>query len=273
VGNLKQVNDDFYKDIYFVEKCSFEERAFILHLITIPPSTISGVYKTTLVVLAAYLSLDVKTILKYFEKFEKDGRAMYRDGWVCVKNRYKFNKLSNDNIKSAVSSQLDKCPDFIKDFLSIEKPLEGFQSILKLDINKNININTNTSTSTTRKTKKKGVFEAGVFDEIRQYFIARHEETGHGKYMWLYGSDDGHLSTMLKVFGKDGLKSKIDIFLQSNDIYLIDKRGYTVTTLLKEINKISDPTAGTDFEKACKTNTTKAMDLLQRKSLKMAGGK
>ena len=113
-----QINSDFWIDSYTAELDPIEKVLFV-YLLTSPHGNISGIYQIPLRNIATDTGIEKEMVIKILARFQKDGKVLYRDGWVCLKNRIKFNKMDNTSIKKGVEKRIKNCPDFINEFLNL----------------------------------------------------------------------------------------------------------------------------------------------------------
>jgi hypothetical protein len=186
-------NTDFWRDPY-VEKLESTERYLFIYCFTNPSANIAGIYEVGINRISYETGLKNDEILKIFEKFEADGKILYKNDFIVCRNTIKHQKL-NPNIKTGIEKIINESPielvtwlcgnALIKDgeslyiaFESLSKP----SNYINLNININTNINTDETsvsqpqkkqvsekpkkviTKTTTKTKK-----YLDYDDIKQY--------------------------------------------------------------------------------------------------------
>ena len=105
----RQIHTSIWKDEDFLDSTP-EEKLLFIYFFSNESTTLSGLYKIPLRVIAfeTNLSMDfIKTTLKKFEKLEK---IFYRDGMVFVKNFQKYNK-GGDTVAKSIAAEIDNTPD------------------------------------------------------------------------------------------------------------------------------------------------------------------
>lgn len=111
------VNVRFWRDNYIVSLRP-DARLLFLWAITNPATELCGAYETPLPAIEAETGIKRKRIVEIFDQFEADGRMLYRNGWVIVKNFAKHQHGTSTNIKAAIARTLNDCPDWVKDTVS-----------------------------------------------------------------------------------------------------------------------------------------------------------
>ena len=114
-----QLDSDFWRD-EFIHDLSVNEKLVFIYLITSPASNIAGIYQLPMYEISAHTGIQESELIEIFEKFTEANKILYRDVWVCIKNRLKYNKQDNPSIQTGVKRITLSAPDFIKDFLKIK---------------------------------------------------------------------------------------------------------------------------------------------------------
>jgi hypothetical protein len=118
MAKIHQLSSDFWIDGYSSNLDPIEKLMFI-YLLTGPHANMAGVYQVPIKNIAVETGIDRDMVQKVIDRFQAEGKILYKDGWVCVRNRGKFNKQDNDKIQKNVDRIIDKSPDFVKEFLNI----------------------------------------------------------------------------------------------------------------------------------------------------------
>ena len=118
-----KINSDFWIDSYTAELDPIEKVLFV-YLLTSPHGNISGIYQIPLRNIATDTGIEKEMVIKILARFQKDGKVLYKDGWVCLKNRIKFNKMTNPSINAGVAHRIKNCPEFINEFLNVDIPTD-----------------------------------------------------------------------------------------------------------------------------------------------------
>jgi hypothetical protein len=142
----RYINTKYWTDTYILEHCNPIDKLFFLYLLTNAHTDICGVYELSLKMAAIEVGIDRDNIEKVLlPKLEKDGKVMYRNGWVAIKNFTKHQKL-NPKVKRGIEIGLENAPSELRKFIndSLSKPIDSLT-------NTNTNFNTNTNNSSTAK--------------------------------------------------------------------------------------------------------------------------
>lgn len=112
-----QLDSNFWRDD-FIHFLTIKEKFLYFYLITCPASNIAGIYEIPLHEIESHTGLTKGEIKKIFESFFQQDKVLYQDGWVCLKNRCKYNVQDNDDISVGVVKIINKAPNFIKAFIN-----------------------------------------------------------------------------------------------------------------------------------------------------------
>lgn len=132
MAKQRYVNTYFWDDDYVADLEPLEKLLF-LYLLTNPLTDIAGAYKIALKRMAFDTGIERPEIERILEKFEKDNKVIYKDGWILVCN---FVKHQNKNPKviAGIKRSLIGCPQWIIDRLSI-----ALDSLSHFNFNSNLN--------------------------------------------------------------------------------------------------------------------------------------
>lgn len=143
------INTKFWVDTYVLNELNPIDKLFFLYILTNPYTDISGVYELPLKMAAVESGIDRENIEKVIiPRLEKDGKILYRDGWMAIKN-FRKHQVLNPKVKKGMEDGLAKAPRILRDF--IEHDSLSY-SIYSLSYPKNKNkINTNTKINTKKE--------------------------------------------------------------------------------------------------------------------------
>lgn len=111
------INTRFWADNYIVNLDPTEKLLF-LYVLTNHYANIIGVYELPLRNMAFDTGIDKEMIEKIFDRFTKDGKIYYVDGWVAIRNYVKYQYYSSSpKIKTAMTTLLKEIPLKIKEKL------------------------------------------------------------------------------------------------------------------------------------------------------------
>ena len=120
------------------------ERYLYVFLHTNPLANIAGVYQIPLKILTTYSGLEKNALQVILKRFERDGKVLYREDWIVIKDRTMINKQDNPSIREGVKKILSNAPAFVREFLkNSEKEGEGVHKVGGASPHLNTNTNTN----------------------------------------------------------------------------------------------------------------------------------
>lgn len=136
MAKLRSINTGIWDDEWFCDLEDREQKLF-LYFLTNRLTTMAGAYKIPRRVIrqdTGFMDADLDAIL---EKFKRDKKAKYQDGWIVLTNFLK-NQSLNDNMKKGVLSDIADAPPWvalrviksIKASRTLSKAFESFQSLI-----------------------------------------------------------------------------------------------------------------------------------------------
>ena len=136
------VNTRFWDDTYTSNLDPIEKLLF-LYFLTNPLTNLIGVYEIEIRRIAFDTGIDKDMVLKILERFTKDKKIFYFEGYIVIKNFVKFQNEGSEKIKTGIKNLFDALPENIKKFNS--DVLKGIDTLSYNNINNNINNNTNSN--------------------------------------------------------------------------------------------------------------------------------
>ncbi len=131
----RYINTKFWDDTFIVNLDPIEKLLY-LYFLTNPLTNVSGIYELPLKRIAFDTGVDRDTVMRLIERFTREEKIYYIDGWIIVKNFVK-NQSINPNMKIGIERELKSLPEKILLFIgkseSLVKALEPF-GILNLTI-------------------------------------------------------------------------------------------------------------------------------------------
>lgn len=138
------VNTKFWTDTYVIDYLNPIDKLLFLYLITNPYTDISGVYELPLRLMAVETGIDRENIEKVImPRFERDGKILYRDGWIAIKN-FQKHQIINPKVKKGMDVGLLKAPLELRVFIENDRENIDYDSLS----HSNLNLNTNTNAET-----------------------------------------------------------------------------------------------------------------------------
>ena len=154
MAKQRYINTRFWRDSY-IENLDPTEKLLFLYLLSNPDTNISGIYEIPIKIIAVDTGIDVSMVKKLFDRFEKDDKIKYKDGWVAFKN-FTLHQAISPKIKAGIINEISKAPEEMVKWVNLEVSIPYPYPIQEVsDLNTNTNINTNTNSEELEKEKKK----------------------------------------------------------------------------------------------------------------------
>ena len=112
MANYRQIHTKIWKDGWFLDLPA-EYKLLFIYLFGNDRANLIGLYDISLKVICFETDLDQDTVETALLRFEADGKVIYRDGWVWVKNllRYNARNIASEKIQAHICNVLDELPD------------------------------------------------------------------------------------------------------------------------------------------------------------------
>lgn len=148
MAKYRIINVKYWDDTYIIN-LDIEGKLLYLYLLTNTLTNIAGIYELNLNRIVFDTKIKEKTVLKLFEKFAKDGKIIYEQGWVIIVNFVK-NQSLNTKVKKGIEEVINQLPKHIFEIV-IERCKIAYDSLsIAYDIHKHkSNSNTNTNINPT----------------------------------------------------------------------------------------------------------------------------
>lgn len=147
MSKQRYIDTKFWDDSYVLTLDPSEKLVF-LYLLTSPLTAICGVYEIALKRVAFDTGFDQDTVMRILSRFERDGRCIYRNGWIALRNWIKH-QSDSPKIQRGIELQLAEVPPKLAEYVS------GYPIDIISDPNPNPNINSNTNSNTNGKSSRK----------------------------------------------------------------------------------------------------------------------
>lgn len=141
MGKQRMVDTCFWDDGYIM-KLDPSEKLLFLYLLTNPLTNISGVYQIELRRISFDTGFESETVNRMMQRFERDGKCIYRDGWLAMKNWIKH-QTASPKVQIGIDVLLQKVPAELAEYVI------GYPIDTTPDLNPNLNPNSNSTKSTT----------------------------------------------------------------------------------------------------------------------------
>jgi hypothetical protein len=166
MSKKRYVDTNFWEDSY-TANLDPSEKLIFLYLLTNSCTNIAGVYQITLKRIACDTGIDRDMVLKILERFKKDKKIDYIDGWMLIKNFIKHQNLNSHLIVKGIENELLKVPDYIK---------EGIWYISDIDTpsNKHLNQDINKDQDKDKNQDKDKIkIKIPTLEDCREYAIEK----------------------------------------------------------------------------------------------------
>jgi hypothetical protein len=140
MSRQRYINTKFWDDSYIVNLDPIEKLLFI-YFLTNPLTTIAGAYEISIRRIGFDTGIDKDMVLKIIERFTKDNKIIYKDGWLFIINFVKHQAV-NEKIQKGIESCLKDIPQYLIDTLSISYDRTS-RDLNYVNVNVNVNSNVN----------------------------------------------------------------------------------------------------------------------------------
>lgn len=114
----------FWSDNYVSELNCIEKLVFN-YLLTNSHISLCGIYELPLKLISLETAVEKEELNNLFNKFEKDRKIIYRDGWICVLNYPKHQNYNKTTMVKALSKEISHIPEkLLKEFIGYEYPID-----------------------------------------------------------------------------------------------------------------------------------------------------
>ena len=130
----RMINTRFWDDQYVSDLDPIEKLLF-LYLLTNPATNICGVYEIPLKTIAMDTGIEKEMVQKVLTRFERDGKVIYRNGWVAIVNFIKHQNQKSPQVQKGIEEELKKAPSEILSLLQTEG-MHTLSHLTKLNLTK-----------------------------------------------------------------------------------------------------------------------------------------
>ena len=121
MSKQRLIDTRFWDDSYVLTLDPSEKLVF-LYLLTNPLTAICGVYEVALRRIAFDTGFDADTVTRILGRLERDGRCVYRDGWVALRNWLKYQRINHPRIAAGIWRALNKAPPDLRQYVENTVP-------------------------------------------------------------------------------------------------------------------------------------------------------
>ena len=116
--NYRMINTKFWLDGYIQSLDILEDRMF-MYFLTNEHTNLSGIYELPFSIMQAETKMDRDKLLEVLEKFKKDEKIYYIEGYVFVKNFMKYQKLESDTQQINIARNIKNLPEKLKNEIEL----------------------------------------------------------------------------------------------------------------------------------------------------------
>jgi len=133
--NTRFWDDDYASNLDPIEKLMF------LYLLTNTSTNISGIYEIPVKKIAVETGIDKEMVYKIIDRFTKDGKIFYVNGWVGIKNFIKHQNQRSPQVQKGIEAELNNISrDILVKMIEYGYPMDTLSHLnLNLNINSNLN--------------------------------------------------------------------------------------------------------------------------------------
>lgn len=109
MANYRLIHTQIWRDSWFMDLTP-TERYFFIYLFSNDAASVCGLYRLDLRVIEFETGLSREEITALFDKFERDGKAYYRDGVIWVVNLQRYNASTSPKVSARIKTDLAGIP-------------------------------------------------------------------------------------------------------------------------------------------------------------------
>lgn len=131
MAKQRYINTKIWEDSWFGGLDQIEQLVFI-YLLSNPTTNISGVYELGIKTICVHTGLEKRLVEEIFERFEKSGKAYYREGWVVLPNFIKHQNYKSPKIVAGIIAELENVPENIRILIKVPQDSYGIDTLSHL---------------------------------------------------------------------------------------------------------------------------------------------
>lgn len=139
MAKQRYINTFFWDDPY-IEDLDPAGKLLFIYLITTPLTNIAGSFEITVKKMHEHTGLDRAEIELLLERFEADGKFIYRKPWMLAVNAIEHQNTDNSKIRTGIAAIIDGSPQWVKNTVA-DKSYMSHQDSSHLNLNLNLNLN------------------------------------------------------------------------------------------------------------------------------------
>jgi hypothetical protein len=117
LSKQRSVDTCFWDDRY-ITQLDPSEKLLFLYLLTNTLTNICGIYQIEMRRIAFDTGFDIDTVQRMLGRLERDGRCIYRDGWIAMRNWIKHQKIQAPGVREGIKNQLESVPQGLSNYVT-----------------------------------------------------------------------------------------------------------------------------------------------------------
>lgn len=109
MSKFRYINTKFWSDNFIIE-LDYTERYLFLYLLTNEHTNISGIYELPLRMIEFETGMKIEMIKSIIERFSKQNKVYYVDGWIFIVNFTKHQNINSSKIRTGIKREFDNIP-------------------------------------------------------------------------------------------------------------------------------------------------------------------
>lgn len=213
----------FWTDEY-IESCSPHEKLVYVYLCFNQMDNNAGIYQISRGTIAGHTGLPVPEVADILDKFQTDGKIMYKDNTIAIKNKIKNQNIQNYPIRQNILLCLKNAPKWAVDFVdtsSLYQTQEAHRGPLEVPSSSHQG-----DTGALSKSKSKSSSTINAY----RVFLNMYKMYRKTDYVTTNEGKDSRLLKLIFQQVGDDYTDILRLYHKSTDIFVI-QNGFNVTCL------------------------------------------
>ena len=146
MAKYRPIKTSFWEDDW-IASLTTNEKLLFLYLLTNPHTNLCGIYRVSIRYLSFETGIEKDQIIKCLERFSKDEKVEYLDGWIILKNHQKH-QTASPKIKQGIEREMSEIPQEIANYrypidtlsIATDKPVLKLEPKLEPNISTNVDV-------------------------------------------------------------------------------------------------------------------------------------
>lgn len=110
MANYRQIHVSIWKDCWFLD-LEPQEKLLFIYLFSNSETSMAGIYKIPFKVICFETGLSGEFVQTAIDSFTEDGKMMYEDGVIWIKNMMKFHSSKSPKVQTRIDNDLKNIPN------------------------------------------------------------------------------------------------------------------------------------------------------------------